>query len=531
MRTDIIRIYKTLHTWTGILAGLALFIAFYAGAVTMLKAPLTRWAAAPASSQAVALNTLPSLIDATLAAYPAARKQFTVHLRVTEDVPAPLTWQAPNQVQWAAGLAADGSLQTSSSRPSDVAQFIDVLHMTAGIPGSLTLSMGLMAAVGVLYGLALVSGLIVVLPTLVKDLLALRLGRNLKRMWLDAHNVAGIVSLPFHLVIAWSAVVLGFHDPIYAVQDKLVYNSQLASHMDAGNFFAARAPVGSAKLPLLSPAQLLRQIAQRAPGFETEALVYRERGEPGAVVIAQGSDPRYLAVGLGAVVLDPATGQFINTTYLPGHANPWEAFVNSLFALHFGSYGGEPIRWTYFFLGLAGAFLFYSGNLLWLESRRKAQRAAAQSVTQRRSAYLLAALTVGVCLGCVSGISATIVAAKWLHGHVSNLHDWHVAIYYSFFLGSVVWAFLRGAARASVVLLRVATLATAAIPLTSLIGWLAPASGWWVHGSGAALSIDGIAAFGALALAWLARSTVRRVIHGRGDSVWSQTRHGLAAQK
>ena len=182
MRTDIIRIYKTLHTWTGILAGLALFIAFYAGAVTMLKAPLTRWAATPASSQAVALNTLPSLTDATLAAYPAARKQFTVHLRVTEDVPAPLTWQAPNQVQWAAGLAADGSLQTSSSRPSDVAQFIDVLHMTAGIPGSLTLSMGLMAAVGVLYGLALVSGLIVVLPTLVKDLLALRLGRNLKRM-------------------------------------------------------------------------------------------------------------------------------------------------------------------------------------------------------------------------------------------------------------------------------------------------------------------------------------------------------------
>lgn len=47
MRTEIIRIYKTVHTWTGIVTGLALFIAFYAGAITMFKEPLAHWIAPP----------------------------------------------------------------------------------------------------------------------------------------------------------------------------------------------------------------------------------------------------------------------------------------------------------------------------------------------------------------------------------------------------------------------------------------------------------------------------------------------------
>lgn len=35
MRTDIVKTYKDVHSWVGIIAGLALFIAFYAGAITM----------------------------------------------------------------------------------------------------------------------------------------------------------------------------------------------------------------------------------------------------------------------------------------------------------------------------------------------------------------------------------------------------------------------------------------------------------------------------------------------------------------
>lgn len=51
IRGPLLRIYKTLHTWVGIVAGMALFICFYAGALTMFMEPLSRWAA-PASQAA-----------------------------------------------------------------------------------------------------------------------------------------------------------------------------------------------------------------------------------------------------------------------------------------------------------------------------------------------------------------------------------------------------------------------------------------------------------------------------------------------
>lgn len=47
MRAEFVRIYKSVHTWTGIIAGMALFIAFYAGALSIFKEPLARWASPP----------------------------------------------------------------------------------------------------------------------------------------------------------------------------------------------------------------------------------------------------------------------------------------------------------------------------------------------------------------------------------------------------------------------------------------------------------------------------------------------------
>ena len=59
MRADVVRLYKTVHSWTGILAGLALFIAFYAGALTVFKEPLNRWVTPPSAAALVPLSETP----------------------------------------------------------------------------------------------------------------------------------------------------------------------------------------------------------------------------------------------------------------------------------------------------------------------------------------------------------------------------------------------------------------------------------------------------------------------------------------
>src|SRR3546814_147295 len=56
--------------------------------------------------------------------------------------------------------------------------------------------------VSLLYGLALLSGVVIHLPKLLQNLFALRPGRNLKQFWQDAHNVIGVLSLPMHVMFA-----------------------------------------------------------------------------------------------------------------------------------------------------------------------------------------------------------------------------------------------------------------------------------------------------------------------------------------
>ncbi len=515
VRTDVLKTYIDVHSWVGIISGLALFIAFYAGAITMFETPLQRWATPPSTlAPPPSLADTPRLIEKVLAAHPEAAKSYQVHLVTSPEQPARLSWttgtrRAPGPV-YQASLSPDGALQVTPQEPSPVAELVDVLHQQVGLPFEHEVAMPIMGVIALLYAVAIISGVIAILPSLVKDLFALRLGKNVKRMWLDLHNLLGVFSLPFHIIMALTAVVFAFHDQFYDAQGAV----QKIGAAPPQREVHGKPPSGA----VLPPAELARRIEAQLPGFKLHTISYENNPKEGVHAHIQGADPRYgtraPTYTIGEV--DPRDGKITEANYLPRLQDGWFATIVSFFALHFGSYGGAPVRWAYFFLGLAGAFLFYSGNLLWIESRRKKARGA-EPVRQKRSDHVLGALTVGVSLGCIAGISVTIAAAKWLPRDRTNLEAWHTWIYYAVFLATVAWAFARGAARAGVELLWACAVTTALIPAASVIARL---TGGWNHGQGAWL-VDATALVGALAFGLMARAAWRRARNGPDDSIWS----------
>ena len=272
---------------------------------------------------------------------------------------------------------------------------------------------------------------------------------------------------------------------------------------------------------MMPPAQLLQRLKVQVPDLEPRFLVFKNFGDKAASVRVPGAERGYVGdTHLGGVMLSALTGEVLKDGSLPSRQDPDRRASETFYGLHTGQYEGATITWAYFFLGFSGAWLFYSGNLLWIESRRK-KAGKSGEVEQPRSTRLLGSVTVGVCLGCVAGLSLTIVAAKWLHGRVADLNAWHTYIYYAMFLGSVTWAFAWGAARAAVHLLWLCVAFTVAIPLTTLLAWTFPGLGMWAHGSAAAIGVDVVAFIGALSFAWMAIATARRVKHGPADSIWS----------
>jgi uncharacterized iron-regulated membrane protein len=523
IRSDILRVYQSLHTWVGICAGMLLFIGFFAGALTMFKQPLDRWLSAPAHAlPALPAGQLDALVTTLLAEHPAARKEFSLHLQQHENIAAPVSWSEGDggrdidlsAKRWHATLDADGKLIAQQERPSLLAELIDMLHRTGGIPGTLGdeyIGIYLMGIAGVMYFLALVSGVILLLPTLVKDFFALRPGKNRKRFWLDAHNVIGIASLPYHIVISVTVIVFAFHDQFYGGLSRWVYGGQ--------PMFKPRVAAQAYHLGDLQPAsELIATVQREAPEFEVTELMFMGLETPRPIVRASVASPRYLVQGAetGYVMIHPYTGKVVDTSMLPSKGDTWVDIVAPMFSLHFGSYGGSLMRWVYFAFGISGAFLFYSGNLLWVEKRRKNK-----APQQKLSTRLMAAGTVGVCLGSVAGVSFAIVAGKWLFGAAENINSAYLWVYYSVFLAALAWAFWRGAARAGVELLSLCAFGALAIPLTSLVAWLLPSTRWWAHGSIAALGVDATALVFASAFIWAARLSAHRTRNGPPDSVWA----------
>lgn len=520
--TDVVRTYIDVHSWVGIVCGLALFIAFYAGAITMFETPLQRWATPPTQlAPPPSLADTPKLIEKVLAAHPEAAKSYQVHLITSPEQPARVSWttgtrRAPGPT-YQASLAPDGALQVSTQEPSPVAELVDVLHQQVGLPFEHEVAMPIMGVIALLYAVAIISGIIALLPSLVKDLFALRLGKNVKRMWLDLHNLLGVFSLPFHIIMALTAVVFAFHDQFYDAQGAVQKIGAAPPKREAHG----KPPSGA----MLPPAELAKRIEAQLPGFTLHTISYENNPKEGVHGHIQGSDPRY---GMRAPTytigeIDPRDGRITEADYLPRLQDGWFATIVGFFALHFGSYGGAPVRWAYFFLGLAGAFLFYSGNLLWIESRRKKARDRGV-VAQSRSSRVLGALTTGVSLGCVAGISVTIAAAKWLPRDIADPAAWHRWIYYAVFLAAVGWAFARGAARSGAELLWACAATAALIPLTSMA--VAITSGW--NHADTSLLVDATALIGALGFGLMARAAARRAAHGPRDSIWSAVKVGPA---
>jgi PepSY domain protein len=470
----LLKTHLPLHTWCGVVSALFLIVCFLAGALTLFLDDLNRWAAPPPPSVMPAPDARQQaqLLD-YMAAHPEITTTFTLHLRTTADAPAPLSWERDGEQFWAT-RDANGQWRRFSAPLPALGEVLDDLHRTAGIPGAVGgYTMGVVA---VLYALALISGTVLLLPRLKRQLFALRPEGGRRRVWLDLHNLLGLTALPFHLVIAITTAVFVFYAPLEQAM------RALSPAADTGVAEAA----GQGEL--LPPATLLARAQAFAPALQAERMVFDaldDRTEALVVVLgetATGGRRLYVA-------LNPYGGAL---RYRNSGGSFYHAASDAFAALHFGNYGGYLLRWLYFVLALAGAVLFYTGNLLWLGKRARGER---------RDVQLLAALTVGTSCGAICGMATMLLTARFQPLLPLTAETLAHASYYLPFLAANAYALRRGAG-ATAVLLCISIVLLCAIPATTGLA----AAGWLPFAPRLLLPVDATALLLALTLYPFARN-------------------------
>ncbi|MBR1375772.1 MAG: PepSY domain-containing protein [Cardiobacteriaceae bacterium] len=735
--TETLKNQLNLHTWTGIVCGLFLFICFVAGSLTMFSADISRWASRPVAGQTKnSSEDLDLAFNLALENYSEqAQGSFSVNLTA-----APITIGGRGN---ATNLILNENrelVKLNSPQNSNVGRFIDRVHRTASIPnlpepseeggffskiyGSFYFFMSgghgggfglkVMGLICIAYFVALLSGLILLLPTLKDSLFALRTDKSRRRAWLDTHNLLGFSSLPFHIIIAGTTVAFAFLGTVNSQIEKYLPEAMIAAtaqgghgmhgggHGGAQNQQRANAQTGgqggmqgsrgngqagaqggmqhggqasgktsgkeqidgqtkhqhnhnspmqqvkvlfrddadaaqknlteeqieemlagiaadsaelereflepeielevgiavevdengeiqvhlpeeflllqandenekngemseesrkylerlaedalknkpelnvrgdekiaeknnnqaverqeqqgensakkggragqrrnnSSSAGIILPSQAIAKINNTYRDFKINTVIYSRINTASGFVMARGEYQGQSAF----VRLNPTTGEIIGTSF----NNPAAAeFVSALMKLHFGNYGGYFLRWVYFLLGLGGAALFYTGNLLWLEKR------PGKHGKNRRDVRFMAALTTGVACGCLAGLIAVIPMARIFSAYEISVGDKFQWIYYGFLLAFVIWAQIQGAAKSVVWQLKILALLAASIPVLEIAGLFVPKL--FFRADLSSFVLDCTAVVFALLFYFAANKTREKTKNAAPNSIW-----------
>lgn len=247
--------------------------------------------------------------------------------------------------------------EDSASGVDAVMHFILQLHtdMFLGLPGMLFLG-----AMGAAFVAALVSGVVLYAPFMRKlEFGTLRTGKSARTKWLDYHNLLGIVGLAWMLVVGLTGVINALAVPI---EDAWKANELAAMTRD----YAGRAPLDPARYGSLDAAMAAARA--RLPGNNPQFIAF-----PGGTfssnhhyaVFFQGDTPLTERL-LTPALVDAETGVFTDA-----RAMPWYYQALSLSRpLHFGDYGGLPLKLLWAVLTLFTIHVLGTGLYLWLARRR-----------------------------------------------------------------------------------------------------------------------------------------------------------------
>ncbi len=227
------------------------------------------------------------------------------------------------------------------------------VDLFAGLPG--TLFLGVM---GLLFVAALVSGVVVYAPFMRKlDFGTVRKDKNRRVKWLDMHNMIGVITLGWALVVGATGVVNTLARPILMLWQSGQLAEMVLPYKD------------KPALEKFSSIQEAYDVAVKAaPHMKPTFIAFPETAFSSKhhyAVFMAGNTPLTSKL-LTPALVDAETGQLTEMRPMP-----W--YVSALFLsqpLHFGDYGGMPLKIVWALLDLATIAVLGSGLYLWLGRRR-----------------------------------------------------------------------------------------------------------------------------------------------------------------
>ncbi|MBL6447722.1 PepSY domain-containing protein [Fulvivirga sp. 29W222] len=440
------RIYNTLfhiHTVSGLVISVALFVIFFAGSISFFRDDIINWERqqpiVKGSQMDVDFDTVMDTLAARHSLYGRALtiRQMHQERRVMVSATPSLDTAAIDEAKSRFFLYQDPDSQKSYSYFEDftLGEFIYRLHFFAQIPypyGYL-----LSGFVAFFFLFAIVTGIIVHWKKIISNFYLFRPWAKLKTVWTDAHTALGVIGLPFQFMFAvtgavliiGSTVMLGATTLFFYNGDTEKLRKEIFAEEDAYPF------ANDPQEHNFSINELVSKTLQKWQNVSVTRVVLQNYGDASMhVVVKVKPNDSQRFTGIGQVAYNASTGEEVAAKDPFGSTDYAVAVQDIILKLHFGNYGGYGLKIIYFIFGMITCFVILSGVLLWVEARDKKSTVR----WKRKSNQWVAAIVLAVSLSMypVTALSFTVVK---LFKDVNDPAP-HLLIFKTFFISWLVFS-------------------------------------------------------------------------------------------
>ncbi|MFT8890495.1 MAG: PepSY-associated TM helix domain-containing protein [Acetobacter papayae] len=340
-----------LHAWVGFVCGVILVVVFTGGTLAMFDTEITHWMQPELSGLSQLTLTEEGLNRAgeQVQALRDAGQTVFLNMPSARDPVLRILHYDGHAFVGPALNPRDGS--DLNVRQTQGGQLFFDLHQSlyrGPVWGNMVTEL---VAIGLLV--AVFSGIVIHFRNLVPDLLLFRPFAAPGRAWLDAHLMAGVLMLPFIIMITYTGAVI--HAP------------RLFPMISNGHGGKAANRSGHDRAHGMAPSAPLGPMWKQAEAVYGAGNIGFIRFEPRAVSFYR-SDAANFVITRDHVDFSPRDGQQIAV-------KPGERGVQSLGGvmrgLHYARWGTSGLRWLYFICGAVGSAMMSAGLVLFVIKHRR----------------------------------------------------------------------------------------------------------------------------------------------------------------
>ena len=478
-----------LHTWSGLVVGWLLFAIFLTGAVSFYRHEISGWMRPELRQMAPSPDAASIALDRLKAIAPNARR-WLVDLPDARDPIAHIyAWRDPGQTP---SFQREG-LDTAAGKPAAAratygGDFLFYFHFDLNMPsiwGRL-----IVGGAAVVMLIAIVSG-VITHRRIFRDFFTFRPGKGSHRSWLDAHNVLGVMALPFHVMITYTGLITLMFLYMPWARDA-AYPDGSQGFLSEASFATTIPEAARAAAPLAPIEPLLAEAERRWGGAPVGRINVYRPGDASALIELTSSDAAQIAFHRRKITFNGVTGAVVSTT----DPTRWAAETYGvMYGLHVGRFADPFVRFLYFLSSMAGTAMVATGLLLWVAKRCPKGGGATKPNLGHQ---VVKKLNIGTIAGLPIAIAAFFWANRVLPADLARRADLEVGSFFLVWILAVVHPLLRTTGRAWTEQITFAALLYGALPLLNALttdahlGASVPQGDWRLAGVDLTMAATGL---------------------------------------